>query len=57
VPGIQKKIMNKFFYFITVMLLVAWVADLFSTNTGNIMAIGAVMLSKFTESSSLRIAV
>jgi len=46
--------MNKLFYLITIMLLITWVADIFSANTGNMMAIGAIMLSKFTESSSLR---
>jgi hypothetical protein len=50
-------IMNKLLYCIAILLLVTWVTGFFSTNTGNLMAMGAVILSKFTDSNSLRTSV
>jgi di/tricarboxylate transporter len=46
--------MNNILYCIAILLLVAWVAGFFSSNTGNVMAIAAVVLSRLADNSSMR---
>ncbi len=44
--------MNNLLYFLAIILIVTWVAGIFSGNTGNIMAITAVVLATFTDNKS-----
>jgi hypothetical protein len=46
--------MKNIFYCITILLLITWIAGYVTSNTGNIMAIAAMVLSKFTESTTVR---
>jgi hypothetical protein len=46
--------MKYFFYGITILLLITWIAGVVNATTGNIMAIAAMVLSKFSEGTAVR---
>jgi hypothetical protein len=46
--------MKNIFYCITILLLVSWIAGYVASNTGNIMAIAAMVLSNFAEGTAVR---
>ncbi len=46
--------MKYLFYAITILLLIIWISGIVSATTGNIMAIAATVLSRFSEGATVR---
>ena len=44
--------MSNLLYFVAVILIITWVTGIFPGNTGNVMAITAVVLATFTDDKS-----